>query len=347
MKLFAYYDTGHEFSEEIIMAAGFTPYKILGDVHVSNDPADRYVHHYICPFSRSCLTEGMARSKDWVGIAFCHGCDTTNNQYDIWKYHVKTDFLYWINTPAKNDLAANTFHEKELRRFITHLENHFSVEITQDKLSHAIQTSNRVKHLMRELAALRSVKDIPNSAYHALTRKCVQMNKEELVELLEDKLKEWKNLPVFPADREPVLLTGSDITYGEVMEILETAGLRAVRDDLSLGERYFAQDISQEGDPVKALVDYHTRIPQPPTKIPFDARLSYLESCLKETPVSGIVYQILKFCEPHGLDLPFMTGELKRLGHTLIVIEREYTPTVDQQLVSRLESFREIIQRSL
>ena len=51
----------------------------------------------------------------------------------------------------------------------------------------------------------------------------------------------------------------------------------------------------------------------------------------------------MKFCEPHGLDLPYMTGELKREGHRLVVIEREYTPTMDQQLVSRLESFREII----
>ena len=41
MKRFAYYDTGHEFPEEIIMAAGFTPYKILGDVHEPTDPADR------------------------------------------------------------------------------------------------------------------------------------------------------------------------------------------------------------------------------------------------------------------------------------------------------------------
>ncbi|MBU0994562.1 MAG: 2-hydroxyacyl-CoA dehydratase family protein [Proteobacteria bacterium] len=343
MRLFAYYDTGHEFSEEIVMAAGFTPYKILGDVNVPNDPADRYVHNYICPFSRSCLTEGMARSDEWAGIAFCHGCDTTNNQYDIWKHHVKTDFLYWINTPAKNDATARAYHEHELRRFISHMEKHYRVDITDDKLSEAIRTSNSVKRLMQELAKLRPVKDIPNDAYHAITRKCVQMHKDDLIAALEKTLEEWKNRPAFPSDCLPVLLTGSDMTYPEGMDILEAAKLRAVRDDLSLGERYFAETISEEGDPVKALVDYHARIPMPPTKIPFEARLVYLRKCLKETNVKGIVYQILKFCEPHGLDLPYMAGELKKDGHRLIVIEREYTPTIDQQLVSRLESFREII----
>ena len=343
MTLFAYYDTGHEFSEEIVMAAGFTPYKILGNVHRSNDPADRYVHNYICPFSRSCLTEGMARSGEWAGIAFCHGCDTTNNQYDIWKHHVATDFLYWINTPAKNDQTAKTYHEHELRRFIRALEARYDVLITDDKLSAAIAQSNTVKRIMKKIADLRATRDIPAGDYHMLTRKCVQMDKQMLVDELETTWEAWKNRPPFPADQTPVLVTGSDITYPEVVDVLEAAGLRMVRDDLSLGERYFAETISEEGDPVKALVDYHTRIPQPPTKIPFDARLTYLRKCLGETKVEGIVYQILKFCEPHGLDLPYMTGALKKEGHRLIVIEREYTPTMDQQLVSRLESFREII----
>lgn len=343
MKLFAYYDTGHEFPEEIIMAAGFTPYKILGDVSVPNDPADRYIHNYICPFSRSCLTEGMSKSGDWVGICFCHGCDTTNNQFDIWKYHVKTDFLYWINTPAKNDKTARAYHTRELKRFIEHLEKHFHVDITEEKLKEAIIKSNKIKRLMQDLSSLRKEKDISNVEYHATTRKCVQMNKDELVDELERTTGEWQKRKDFPDDFLPVLVTGSDITHPEVMEILEAAKLRAVRDDLSLGERYFAEMIPEEGNPIEALVDYRSRIPQPPTKIPFYERLTYLNKCLEETPVKGVVYQILKFCEPHGLDLPYMTGELKKGGHKLIVIEREYTPMVDQQLVSRLESFREMI----
>jgi benzoyl-CoA reductase/2-hydroxyglutaryl-CoA dehydratase subunit BcrC/BadD/HgdB len=343
MNTFAYYDTGHEFPEEIVMAAGFTPYKILGDVHVSNDPADRYVHNYICPFSRSCLTEGMARSKEWAGIAFCHGCDTTNNQYDIWKYHVKTDFLYWINTPAKNDGTSRKFHANELRRFIGHLEKKFKIRITDDKLKKAIQQSNKIKSLMRELASLRQEKDIPNAEYHATVRKCVQTEKNVLEKGLETTLNAWKKRPAFPADLVPVLVTGSDITFPEAMDVFEKAKLRIVRDDMSIGERYFAESIPETGDPVEALVAYNSKIPQPPTRIPFEARLDYLRKCLKETKVKGIVYQILKFCEPHGLDMPYMTGELKKDGHRLIVIEREYTPTIDQQLVSRLESFREII----
>ena len=340
---FAYYDTGHEFPEEIVMAAGFIPYKILGDVHEPTDPADSYVHNYICPYSRSALTEGLAHSDEWAGIAFCHGCDTTNNQYDIWKYHVETPFLYWINTPANNNKTARPFHMRELKRFIDHLEKKFNVNITMEKLNAAIKTSNRVKDLMRQLASLRASKDIPNPDYHAVVRKVVQEPKEDLIKELESTLKDWKKRPGFPKNMIPVLVTGSDITYPEWMEALEDAGLRCVRDDMSLGERYFARSIPETGDPVEALVDYNSKIPQPPTRLPFEARLDYLFACLRETPVKGVVFQNLKFCEPHLLDLPYMTDQVKKAGYKVIIIEREYTPVIDQQVVSRLETFREIL----
>jgi benzoyl-CoA reductase/2-hydroxyglutaryl-CoA dehydratase subunit BcrC/BadD/HgdB len=343
MQKFAYFDTGHEFPEEIVMAAGFTPYKILGNVHESTDPADSYVHNYICPFSRSCLTEGMAHSGEWAGIAFCHGCDVTNNQYDIWKYHVKTDFLYWINTPANNNQAGRAFHAHELRRFITHFEKKFNVRIAPDKLKEAIKTSNKIKNLLRQISFLRSTKDIPNGDYNDLMRKCVQSPKEELVKELESTLAEWQTRPEFPGDKVPMLVTGSDITFGEAMEAFEMAGIRIVRDDMSLGERYFAQSIPETGDPVEALVEYNSKIPQPPTRLPFEARLDYLYKCLRETKVKGIVYQILKFCEPHTLDMPYYLDLLKKGGYKVLTIEREYTPTIDQQLVSRLETFKDMI----
>jgi benzoyl-CoA reductase/2-hydroxyglutaryl-CoA dehydratase subunit BcrC/BadD/HgdB len=140
-----------------------------------------------------------------------------------------------------------------------------------------------------------------------------------------------------------MLVTGSDITFGEAMEAFEIAGIRIVRDDMSLGERYFAKSIPETGDPVEALVDYNCKIPQPPTRLPFEARLAYLKNCLEQTPVKGIVYQILKFCEPHTLDMPYFVAELKKGGHKVLTIEREYTPTIDQQLVSRLETFKDMI----
>ena len=59
MKTIAYFDSSHDMPEEIIMAAGFFPYKIFGDVHESNAPADQYLQAFFCPAARSFLTEAL------------------------------------------------------------------------------------------------------------------------------------------------------------------------------------------------------------------------------------------------------------------------------------------------
>ena len=90
MKKIAYFDSTHDLPEEIIMAAGFEPYKIMGDVRVPNDPADAYLANFFCPVARSCMVEALAGSGNWAGIVFGHGCDATNRHFDVWKRHVDT-----------------------------------------------------------------------------------------------------------------------------------------------------------------------------------------------------------------------------------------------------------------
>jgi len=140
-----------------------------------------------------------------------------------------------------------------------------------------------------------------------------------------------------------VLLTGSDVTYKEWMITMEEAGLRAVRDDLSIGERYFANLIPEDRDPLKALQEYYFEIPRAATKNPPDPRLDYLINCMEESNLDGCVSQNLKFCEPYAFDFYFTVNGLKDKGYKVIHLEREFTPTVDHQLITRLEAFREML----
>ena len=343
MHTFAYFDTGHEFPEEIVAAAGLAPYKIIGDVETGTAPADEHLFNFFCPFARSCMTEALEQSQNWVGIGFAHGCDATNRHFDVWKAHVAIPFLYWINTPMKIDPRAKEFYAQELGRFAEALNRQYDVDIQSDDLSEAISRSNAVKALMKQMAVLRAKKDIPNTDYLKMTRMAVQLPKEELLSTFQSLLAEWEARPTFPGDRVPVLLTGSDVTTEGWMETLENAGLRVVRDDLSLGERYFAEQIPDNTDPLEALVEYNFRIPQPATRVPADNRMTHLSRILAETPVAGVVSQNLKFCEPVAHDAVWVVPAIKALGHKVIHLEREYTPGVDQQLLTRLETFKELL----
>ncbi|MCP4761639.1 MAG: 2-hydroxyacyl-CoA dehydratase [archaeon] len=343
--IIAYFDSSHDLSEEIIMAAGFLPYKLLGDVHKSTDPADKYLFQTYCPFTRSILTEALENPNKWAGIVVGHGCDATNRHYDIWKAHVETPFLYYVNTPFRNtgDIAEK-FFKTELKVFIQALENQYNVEITPKKIKEAIRISNKVKILLQKLGKLRSEKDITNSEYFNVCRMAVQESKTSVIEKLEKILEEWQSKSEFPSkNKKKVLLTGSDITYPEWMELMDECGLRVVRDDLTIGERYYATLIPELEDPLDSLIKYNFNKPCPATKHPPDKRFEYLLKASQETQIDGVVSQNLVFCEVYAFDSVYTISIFKKQNIKITHIERDYTGKADQQLKNRLEAFSEIL----
>jgi benzoyl-CoA reductase/2-hydroxyglutaryl-CoA dehydratase subunit BcrC/BadD/HgdB len=338
-----FFDSSHDLPEEIIVAAGFTPVKILGDVHKSTDPADQYLFKTFCPLARSILTEALESPNKWAGIVIAHGCDATNRQFDIWKYHVKTPFLYWLYNPLNDSQSARKFFKQELKGFITALEKQYNITITSEKIKKAIKESNEIKNLLKELANLRNSKDISNVEYLETVKKAVQMDKSKVVLDLKKTLTDWKQKKDFPNNKKKIVLTGSDVTYPEFMQILEDCNLRVVRDDLSIGERYFATSIPVTEDPLDGLITYHFNIPRPATKNRPDSRLDYLFGCVKSSGAKGMVYQNIKFCEVYTYDSVFIVNAFRESKIPVTVIEREYTSQADQQLVNRLEAFSEIL----
>lgn len=329
--------------EEIISAAGFVPWKILGDVRASNDPADQFFPKFVCPAARSWLTEALSRSGEWAGIIFAHGCDATNRHYDVWKHHVKTPFLYWFNTPMKDDEPAARFFKNELGLIMDAVEKRFGVKITPEKIAGAIRSSNEVKKRLRKLAALRGTKDIANREYLEIVTKCLQFPKEECVALLDRTLSDWEGRGAFPQGKLRFYLTGSDVTYPEFMDLLDECNIRVVRDDLSIGERYFATLIPEKADPLDSIIEYYLNIPKPATKLNLGKRIDYILASLAETKPDAVLSQNLKFCEPYAYDAVTVNNEIREKGYKVLHLEREFTPVMDHQVMNRITAFTEML----
>ncbi|TFG17177.1 MAG: 2-hydroxyacyl-CoA dehydratase [Promethearchaeota archaeon] len=342
--IIAIFDSSHDAPEEIIMAAGKIPYKILGDVHTSTTPADQYLFETFCPAARSFLTEALSSSENWDGIVAAHGCDATHRHFDIWKKHVKIPFLHYVNNPfSRVSKSSRKFYKIELQTLIQALEEQYSVQITTEKLKHAISISNQVKSLLQKLGKLRESKDIPNREYFEICKKAVQEDKADLISELQQTLEIWKDRPTFPKGYAKIMLTGSDVTFPEFMDILEKAKLRVVRDDLSIGERYYAALIPDFDDPIDAIIEYQYLIPRPSTKHPSNPRLDYIFEAYFESKVDGILSQNLKFCEDYAYDSVWLSDTFKEKGIPSIHLERDFIAE-DQQLFTRLEAFRELLK---
>ncbi len=345
MKTFAYFDSTHEFPEEIIIAAQMNPYKILGKADFSTELADQYIPQFICANARSFLNQAIEESSNWEGIAIAHGCDATNRQFDIWDQHVKTQFLYYIHNPLKTDEIAQHFFIGEIKAMILALESHFNIKITLDQLEKAIQVSNQIKILLQNLSKLRITKDISNSEYFDVLKFTMQNPKKKVLPYLKSISIDWLARNPFPINKHPIFLTGSDITHSLWFELLEKVNLRVVRDDLSIGERYFATLIPTDKDPISNIAKYYLNIPRSSTKHPTNPRIKYILKACKKEKIHGVISQIIKFCETFAYDTPFLKSQLEVIQVPVIHLEREYTENIDQQISTRLEAFVELLEQ--
>ncbi|KUG23310.1 subunit of oxygen-sensitive 2-hydroxyisocaproyl-coa dehydratase [hydrocarbon metagenome] len=240
--------------------------------------------------------------------------------------------------------AAKKYYRVEIQRLISHLENHFGIKITPEKIREAINKSNEIKKKLQQLSALRSIKDVSNRDYLDAVIKCLSDPVDEVSAWLDSEIKAWNTMPAFPSGKKRFLLTGSDITYVEWMDTLDDCGIRIVRDDLSIGERFFATLIPDKSDPLEALLEYYMNIPKPATRPTIQKRLDYLYKALGETKVDGVISQNVKFCEPYAYDSVPVNNALKSKGYKVIHLERDFSPAADQQLANRLMAFVEMME---
>lgn len=354
MDKYGWFDSGNYTPEEMIVAAGFAPARIVGNPLEPSVEADRSVQATHCYFARSVLDRAIkGEFADYAGVVITHGCDATSRQYDLWKLRAKDagqlKALHYLNVPLKLDETAGKFLVVELERFKAHLEEVAGREITDADLHAAIETCNRTRGLLRDLAQYRNQPAPVLSATELFeaTRAAQLEPKATANESLEALLAEVRQRAP-PAgegrsSRPRVLLTGSIVDHPALFQLIEDAGMDVVADDLDIGEDYFSTDVETTGDPLEALARFLRTKPVNSTKHPPDGRLDHLLALAKERAVDGVIYQTLKFCEPYLFDSVFITDALKDAGYPVLLFEREYSPQNLSQVQTRVEAFKELL----
>ena len=174
----------------------------------------------------------------------------------------------------------------------------------------------------------------------------MQNPKEEVIPYLESISSDWITRNPFPINKHPIFLTGSDITHALWFDLLEKVNLRVVRDDLSIGERYFATLIPTDKDPISNIANYYMNIPRSSTKHPSNPRINYILNACKTDKIHGVISQIIKYCETFAYDAPFLKSQLEAINVPVIHLEREFTENIDQQISTRLEAFVELLEQN-
>ncbi|MHA2289164.1 MAG: 2-hydroxyacyl-CoA dehydratase family protein [Promethearchaeota archaeon] len=341
----AIFDSGVDTPEEIIMAAGFVPFRLFGDPSIEPDKANEHIPPTHCVWTRNLLELAINKlDEDVIGLVTTHGCDRTNREFDIWRECVNLDFMYFLNSPRKRDKTALKFLINDIKEFITQLEGHFKIKINEDDLKLAIKKMNEIRKLLREISDYRNNMIIAGSEFHGIVKSVQRLPKDEALVLLKSKLENLKTRqPFSKKDFKRILLTGSDLDDTEFIRYIESLGFQIVIDDLGVGTKYFANDIEENGNPIESIAKYHLDKPIHATKFPSYQRFEVLKKLATEYKVDGVMNIAQKFCEPVLYDHPFLKKKFKELAIPYLFAEVTYSREAYKQLSTRFSAFAEII----
>jgi benzoyl-CoA reductase/2-hydroxyglutaryl-CoA dehydratase subunit BcrC/BadD/HgdB len=146
-----------------------------------------------------------------------------------------------------------------------------------------------------------------------------------------------------------VFLTGAPVAFPnlKLLSLIEKAGISVTADDLCSSERIFpggaCYDDTSEHGVMKALADRYRKACICPTFADNDNRVKGILNTLRNYGIKGVVYHLLKGCHPYDIESLSLEKKLKDEGFKFIKIETDYVEEDSQNILTRLEAFKNTI----
>ncbi len=316
--------------KELIHAAGFTPFRIFA----SDEPvslANAHIQSYACSQARGSLERALKGELKTDAVVFTRCCDTLMRLADIWERNTEMH-VYNLEFPTRIDETGRRFFKKELKDFTAVLEK-WGGKMSVEKMRESIELYRELEEKLRQIFSIK-----PD---HELAIKVQQMDVGEAIRIVDKRLDDVGN-----EERPKVLVTGSVCPFIEVYRLFEDVGF-AVVDDTCTGVRAFTFDypdmkIASMDDAYEYLsLKYFSKAPCPTKHFDSDRRFEYILKLAKDC--DGVVFLLLKFCDPHFFDYPQLKEKLEEMGKSVLLLELEFPIASYEQLRTRIEAFHEVI----
>ena len=333
--------------EELIWAAGALPLRIFGQSE-RIVAADTHLQSYSCSLVRGALEDALAGRLDFAdGFVFPHTCDSIQRLSDIWRLNVPNGFHLDAVLPVKLDTpSARDYLRDIVARFGRDLGHNLGIDISAEALAATVTLYNRLRAGLQALYRLRSERPavISSSAVHAISRAAMVMDREAFADGLDSLLAELAGCEQPPATRKRLVLSGGLCSMPDIYNLIETAGGDVVWDDFCTGSRYFDGQIGDEQPWLAGIADrYRDRMVCPAKHMDLTRRGAHLVDLVAATRADGVIFVLLKFCDPHAFDYPYMKGMLDTAGIPSLLFEIEDQQISAGQVRTRCEAFIEML----
>lgn len=333
--------------EEIIIAAGFQPCRIMG----TTSPvglANTYLIGNISSFVQGCLESALKREYDFLeGMVLSNDTDAMKRLYDTWIRTINTPFVHLIDTPKIITNFSIQKYNDEINNLILNFEDFFKIKITKDELKSAIILCNKTRALLNGINEFRKDEAplISASDFLKLCKLSMVYSKEifnDLVaEFMEDLRLGSRNNLLKGSKR--VLLMGSFQDQPYLLNAIEENGCQVVCEDMCTRIRYFRDLVDEDDDPINALAKRYLNKPPSARMSDFTKRADYIKGLIEEFKIQAVVYYILKFDDPYLFEFPDMKLYINSLGLPVLRIESEHSSSATGQIKTRIQAFTETL----
>jgi len=309
---------------EILHAAGILPVGVLGGGdQLEIVKGDAYFQSYICHLPRSVVELGLSGKLDVLdGMIFPAICDVIRNLSGIWQLSFPDKFVRYLDVPQNFDArVGGMFYEGVLRELMEDMASLAGRKVSECDLAASIHVYNANRRLVEELYELRAQEPwlAPTSEVYLLLRAGMILPVEKHSELMVDYLQAIRASDRKMVDNARVVLNGVFCEQPPLTLIrtLERSGCEVVDDDFLPIMRWLGSDVSEEGDPIRALSTAYLEytgesasryVPDGATK--GERMLESVARCKAE----GVVFAAPSFCDPALLDRPMLMDVLSEAG---------------------------------
>ena len=342
---------------EIFYAVDILPVRLRGIETDGMEVGDSYFGPFICSFPKCILQlAGKGKFSFLDGAIITPGCDGMRRLDECWRKAgedfegIVPDYFYYFDVPHKSENHGMAWYIEEINQLIKSVEDHFNVNITNEKLQAAIREFNKGRRLLNEIERLRCEKDVVVSGtdvFAAAVAGTVMPRDEYTAEL-----KKWvsalkKRKTSLSEGKHRVMLVGSISDEIDLFELIENTGKALiVGENLCFGIRYEGNEIAEDGDPIEALAGHYLGSSVCPRMYgKYKERLTMLKERIVQSRAEGVIMQNIRFCDLHGAENALFERDLEAMGIPCLRVEREYGPHIDiGRMKLRINAFLERIE---
>jgi len=347
--------------EEIILSAGFTPTRILGEDR--GNKAEGYFPTNFCLYLKSSWESILNDISKLSAIVFVNSCDGMRRAYDTCKNYKPQTPSFMLDVPRINtDASLERFSNNlfELAGFLGELKKS---KIEFDLLKKSIELVNAKRTLLKKLNHYYSQFNglVDSSDYFNILKLSMISEPEIFVqdlhtylEKIAEKSAALEIVGTGENDGFPprIMIIGNFINESKLWESFKELNCKIAFTDLCNSSRYYEGLIEDKGNASKnssienllgTIAARYLNKPQCMRMANLGIKLKEVKENVVNNNIKGVIFISMKFCDNTLLFYPLLRQHLSEIGVQSLFLEIEHNNFSEGQIKTRIQAFLEIL----